>query len=186
MQTLLPKNSIIGTLGPNLSFHDIVRIENYNSYSHKFFNNFNEIFAALKSGVINAAIIAVENSIHGTVEANSETIIANNFKIVASHKLPITLHLAVKSIIKLNKVKRVYAHKIAWNECLQFLANMNVTHSIATSNAQALKDLLADNNPEAAAISGQKAIEFYGLTTLVHDIHDVQANITTFKCITNK
>ena len=186
MLTQLPKNSIIGTLGPKFSFHDIVRMEYLEDYQYLYYERFNAIFSALQNGAIQAALIAIKNSIHGNINTNQKTITKNKLKVLNTFELHIALHLAVKSPISVNQVKNIYAHPIAWNECQHYLQTLDVNHIVSSSNSQALKDLLSDNTANSAAISGDEAILHYGLHKIEENIQDKASNITTFLLVTQK
>lgn len=182
----LPKNSIIGTLGPKFSFHDIVRMENLKNYKHVYLEDFKAIFNALQTETIQAALIAVKNSIHGNVSTNSKIISTSELVVLSTFELHISLHLAIKTSISLDQVKNIYAHPVAWNECQQFLHKLDVNHIPSTSNSQALKDLMSDDNINTAAISGDEAIHHYGLQIIDENIQDKEPNITTFLLVTKK
>lgn len=186
MLTQLQKNSIIGTLGPKFSFHDIVRMENLENYEYLYFESFNAIFSALQNGAIQAALIAVKNSIHGNINANINTIATNELEVLNTFELHISLHLAIKKAISIDRIKNIYAHPVAWNECQHYLQILDVNHIPSSSNSQALKDLLSDNTATSAAISGDDAILHYGLQKIDENIQDKAPNITTFSLVTQK
>jgi len=182
----LPKDNIIGTLGPKFSFHDIVRMENFKNHKYVYLENFKAIFNALQNETIHTALIAVKNSIHGNINANINTISSNELVVLGTFELNISLHLAIKTSISLNQIKNIYAHPVAWNECQHFLNKIDVNHIPSTSNSQALKDLISDNNNDSAAISGAEAIQHYGLLKIGEDIQDKEQNITTFMLLAKK
>ena len=179
-------NSILGTLGPAYSFHDILCREKLAHLKVRYFSSFDEIFEALQKNDIQTALVATSNSIHRKVGKNSETISSLNLKILEKFELPISLHLAANSPLLLSDIKKVYAHPVAWNECQSVLGNHDIEHLHSSSNSQALIDLTKDIETKSAAISGQEAIEQSELNVIYENIHDSEPNITTFVLVTKK
>ena len=189
MQTkpnLLPSNIIIGTLGPEYSFHDIVRRKNLINNPFYLLDDFTTLFNSLEAGDIQAGLVATYNTIHGFVGLNSELIKRFDLDLVAEYKLEINLHLAAGSQISIDDIHYVYAHPVAWNQCSNFFKSKNIKWLESFSNAQALKDLQKGQLINSAAISGSDAIQHYGLNTIVKNIQNEVENITTFALVKNK
>jgi prephenate dehydratase len=185
MSKPLPKKTLIGTLGPAFSFHDILHRKELSEYPLQYFESFDDIFLALKRREIGAAIIAVKNTIHGAIQDNSNAIATYDLKIVNEFELPIMFYLAAKNKVPLDSITTIYAHEIAWSECLVFLESLKVNHISSRSNSQALIDLLDDSSEFSAGIAGKEAIEHYGLETISENIDTSSINITTFALIIN-
>jgi len=181
----LPKNTLIGTLGPAFSFHDILHRKEFNNYPLHYFDSFDDIFLALTSQQIGAAIIAVKNSIHGSIQKNLNAISKYDLEIVTEFELPIIFHLAAKNKVPIDRITSIYAHEIAWSECLVFLKKLKATHINSKSNSQALIDLLNDSSEFSAAIAGKEAMEHYGLMSISENIDTCSENITTFALVIN-
>jgi prephenate dehydratase len=184
--TQLSSNSILGTLGPAYSFHDILYQDKIAHLQVRYFSSFDEIFEALQKNDIQTALVATSNSIHGKVGKNAETISNLNLAIIQKFELPISLHLAAKSSTPLSDITKVYAHPVAWNECQLFLDNYNIEHLHSSSNSQALIDLEKDAETRSAAISGREAINNSTLQLIKEDIHDTDPNITSFALVAKK
>jgi prephenate dehydratase len=184
--TRLSSNNILGTLGPKFSFHDILIKEKFDDPEIQYFHSFEDIFKALQKNQIQAALVAIKNSIHGEIEKNAKMISSQKLKVIKSFDLPISLDLAAKKSIKLADVKKIYAYTAAWNECQHFLGNYGIEHIYSSSNSQALIDLKNSTEAHIAAISGREAINKSGLKLIYKDIHDREPNITTFSLVAKK
>ncbi len=181
--TPLSTNKTLGTLGPEYSFHDILREEKVSQFSVEYFNSFDAIFEALRSNHIQVALVATKNSIHGTVANNAEIISSLKLTVIEVFELPISLHLAAESSLAISDVRKIYAHPVAWNECQLFLDDTHAEYAPSSSNSQALLDLRNNYEPLSAAISGREAIKQSGLKLIYNDIHDAEPNITTFSLV---
>lgn len=178
-------NDVVGLLGPEYSFHDVIRRKHLHDNPHSFYSSFEEVFDALICNDITIAIVATSNTIHGNVAQNQLIITQNNYELIDSIDLPIKLHLAATYPIELIDIDRIYAHPVAWNECLEFINNNfpNLKHYKSSSNAQAVIDMLEDGRKSTAAITGELPIKHYGLNTLHKNIQTIEPNITTFEII---
>lgn len=179
-------NNKLGTLGPEFSFHDILCKESLSQFTIRYFDSFQCLFEALQNDQIQLVLVATRNSIHGDVSENAQTISNLGLKIIESFDVPISLHLAAKEDIQIDSIKKIYAHKVAWNECKQFLNTYTVQHIESSSNSQALIDLKNNSESHNAAISGLIAIKQSGLTMVQNNIHNQELNITTFSLVTKK
>ena len=184
--TLLSTNDILGTLGPEFSFHDILRKEKMGYLPVQYFDNFDNILEALVNNQVQAILIATKNSIHGDVGKNAEMISSLNLEVVEDFEFPISLHIAAKTSIKLTEIKKIYAYPIAWNECQSFLNDYNIEHINSASNSQALIDLENSLDIHTAAISGLKAIEHFKMKVLCENVQNKEPNITTFSLVVKK
>ena len=182
----LPTNSVLGTLGPRFSFHDILRKEKMDHLPVQYFNSFEAIFNSLQNDKIQAALIATKNSIHGKIVENTKMIANLGLQVIEHFDLPISLHLAAKKTIGIAKVKKIYAHRIAWSECQSFLGSHPIQHIDSSSNSQALTDLKNDPESDTAAISSREAIRQSTLKLICEDIHDHNPNITSFSLVIKK
>jgi len=184
--TALPPDSIIGTLGSEFSFHDILRRKIYSHLSVRYFNEFENIFDAVSNGEIDYGLIALSNTIHGSVDDNQRKIAELNLVILETHDLPISLHLAAKSSLDPHQIEKIYAHPVAMNECQAFFKDLKVIHIPSKSNSHALIDLKLSDGENNAAISGREAIKNLEVILISESIHDSEPNITTFGLVSKK
>ncbi|MEV5828872.1 prephenate dehydratase [Spirillospora sp. NPDC052242] len=139
------------------------------------------VLDALRRGDADAAVVALENSVEGSVPTTLDELATGEpLQIVGEIHLPVTFALLVRPGTAIEDIKSVASHPIAQPQCRRWLAG-NVPHAewhAATSNAEAAQRV-ADGHYDAA-LAGSFAAARYGLTVLAEDIHDIADAVTRF------
>lgn len=136
---------------------------------------------SVKSGESDVAVMAIENSIAGTIIPNYGLIHANELVISGEHYLHIRQHLMALKGQSLADIKSLRSHPMALLQCGQFLQqHPHITLLEAVDTAQSAKDIMTGQSSGMAAIAGVRAAELYNLEILSNDIHDVANNSTRF------
>jgi len=73
----------------------------------------------------NGGVMAIENSIAGSILANYTLLQKSKLKIVGEVYLPIKQHLLVNPGVKLKDIKEVHSHPMAILQCMDFLSKHN-------------------------------------------------------------
>ena len=131
-------------------------------------------------------IMAIENSIAGSILPNYNLILKNNVKIVGEVYLHIKQHLLVNPGVKLEDIKEVHSHYMAIQQCFGFLDNYNWKLVETEDTALSAKHIHQYKNKHAAAIAGKLAAEIYGLEILAPNIHTLKNNYTRFLVLQHK
>ncbi len=143
---------------------------------------------AVRSGEADRAVVPIENSIEGGVNATIDTLSrGNNLQIVAEMIVPVRFVLAALPGTKLEDVHSVGTHPHAWAQCRRWAESTfsDVVHVPATSTAAAA-ELLGDfaDTPEArpfdAVLCNATSVERYGLIPLAEDVADNRGAVTRF------
>ncbi len=142
---------------------------------------FEQVFQALADGEVDAAVIPIENTLHGSVHENYDNLLKFGFPIVAETNVRIVHNLIAMPGMSFRKVKRVFSHPVALNQCLQFFAdNRQIEKVIHYDTAGAVKMLSEELPPDAAAIASSVAARIYGARILKRSIEDDRRNFTRF------
>jgi prephenate dehydratase len=148
---------------------------------------FDQVFEALSSGRAGAAVIPIENTLHGSVHENYDHLLKYRFHIVAETNLRIVHNLIAPPAIKLSQVRRVYSHPVALNQCLHFFAAHPEIEKVPFyDTAGSVKHLMEHPEPGAAAIASSVAAECYGAHILKKSIEDDRQNFTRFFLLRKK
>ena len=144
---------------------------------------------AVRSGVADYAVVAIENSVEGAVTAVLDTL-ATGHPLVLLREMLVTVSftLAGAPRASLADVKRVAAHPHAWAQCRGwFRANLpGAVHVPSTSNTAAANQLANGSQAEYdAALVPPPAVEHYGLTALADGVADNGGAVTRFVLIGN-
>ncbi len=144
-------------------------------------------FEAVRAGEVHAAVVPIENSLEGGVNATLDALSASDppLVIVAEHLVPVTFVLAVREGTTLADVRRVASHPHAEAQCRAWLSDHlpGVAVEPAMSTAAAAAGLGVEDPAYDAAICAPPAAERYGLVVLADDIGDRPAT-TRFVAVT--
>jgi prephenate dehydratase len=140
-----------------------------------------EVFAALDSGVADAAVIPIENSLAGSVLEHFDLLLAHDVKVVRETLLHIRHNLIAIAGASLGEIDRVFSHAVALAQCRRFLAGHPRMKAIAFyDTAGSVKQLVELRDKRAAAIASEAAAAYYGAEILAGDIEDDPENYTRF------
>lgn len=151
---------------------------------------FQDVFAAVKNGQADKGVIAVENSLHGSINAVYR-LLARNFIWVAGE---VFLHIEQYLIAtpagpqKIQDVQRVFSQGPALAQCELWLeANIPHAHLEETHDtAESVRHVVKHVDKPFAAIAGKHAAELYGGNILAGPINDDKHNYTRFFLLTNQ
>jgi prephenate dehydratase len=148
--------------------------------------SFDDLFAAVTTGRVAAAVVPIENSLAGSVLRSYELLGGAGLTIVREALLRISMNLIGVPAASLSQVRRVLSHPVALAQCQRFLAEHPEFEAIATHDtAGSVQMVMEANDPTIAAIAGVDAAEAYGAEVLVRDIQDHAENFTRFLLVTH-
>lgn len=174
--------STIAIQGDQASFHDIVAHDYFGDSRRVFCDTFVGTFEALADGRADYALVAIENSLYGSITEVYDLLLKYKFSIVGEAYLRVEQCLIGFPGTKLEEIEAVYSHPVALAQCDRFLetrlpeAARHETHDTAGSVA-----MIAEfDNPRLAAIASRQAAELYGLDVLEASIETNKENYTRF------
>ncbi|GIU76301.1 MAG: prephenate dehydratase [Bryobacteraceae bacterium] len=142
---------------------------------------FEDVFRALEDGTADAAVIPIENTLHGSVHENYDHLLNFDHRIVAELNLRIVHNLIARPEVRLRDIRRVFSHPVALNQCLRFLgAHPEWERVPFYDTAGSVKMLIEEQVTDAAAIASVVAAETYGGRILRRSIEDDRQNYTRF------
>lgn len=164
------------------SFHHQVA-ENY--FSESIVLEECDSFETLVKNVINQksskGVMALENSIAGSIIPNYALIDANNLQIIGEYYLNIHHHLLALKGQSIEDIKEVQSHPMALLQCAVFFSSYPHIKLIESSDtAETAKRIQEQKLLGVAAIASKKAAELYDLNVVANDIHTVKNNTTRF------
>ena len=143
--------------------------------------NFELVFTSLRDRKAGAALIPIENTLHGSVHENYDHLLQFDFRIVAETSVRIVHNLIALPGVKYRQIRQVYSHPVALNQCLRFLAaNPQMERMPFYDTAGSVKMLAEEKPADAAAIASRVAAEIYGARILRRSIEDDHRNFTRF------
>ncbi|MBX9603871.1 MAG: prephenate dehydratase [Bryobacteraceae bacterium] len=142
---------------------------------------FDQVFEQLAAKKAHAAVIPIENTLHGSVHENYDLLLQHDVRIEAETNVRIVHNLVAAPGVPFRDLKEVYSHPVALNQCLNFFAaNPAIRRVPYYDTAGAARMVVSENRRDAAAISSQLAAELYGVRILKRSIEDDRRNFTRF------
>lgn len=165
------------------SFHDIA--------AHRYFegeeieliccDTFEKVFEYLANDPDVVALVAIENTIAGSLLHNYELLRESKATIVGEHKLRISHSIMCLPGEDWDDIVEVNSHPVALMQCREFLAShpgMKVVEVVDTAGAAA--DISKDHLNGHAAICHKDAATIYGMKVLQEGIETNKHNFTRF------
>jgi prephenate dehydratase len=125
-------------------------------------------------------IMAIENSIAGSILPNYNLLLKSNLKIVGELYLQIKQNLLVNPGVSLADIKEVHSHPMAIQQCFGFLDKYNWKLVETEDTALSAKHIHQHKNKHVAAIASKLAAELYNLDMIAPNIHTLKNNYTRF------
>ena len=148
---------------------------------------FRDIFKTIKKDPAVIGIMAIENTIAGSLLPNYELLKEHKFPIAGEYKLRISHCLAALPGQSIHDIKEVQSHPIALMQCTEFLDTMpNIKVVEHEDTALAARDIAKNKSMGMAAICSKRAAEIYGLTVLAEEIETSKRNFTRFLIFGNQ
>ena len=145
---------------------------------------FKELFDAMANDPELIGIVAIENTIAGSLLPNYSLLRESGCPIVGEHKLRIEHNLVALPGQDINEICEVYSHPIALMQCEDFFASHKYMRAIASEDtALSAKEIAAKGLRGRAAICSALAAEMYGMEVLAKGIETNKRNFTRFLII---
>ncbi len=149
-------------------------------------NSFKQTFDRLQAKEADYVIMAIENSIAGSILPNYTLLMNYNFPVVGEVYLPIQLHLLAYPGVKFEDVKTVISHPIALRQCLDFFdAYPHIQLVEGTDTAACAKRVRDEKLTDTVAIANTLAAKLYELDVLERRIESNRTNYTRFLIFTD-
>src|SRR6201996_1677536 len=149
-------------------------------------NSFKQTFEALESREADYVVMAIENSIAGSILPNYTLMMGYGFPIVGEVYLPIQLHLLTLPGVKFEDIKYVTSHPIALRQCVDFFDEYPHLKLVESSDTAACAKRIQDEQlTDTVAIANTLAAQIYGLQVLERRIESNKKNFTRFLIITH-
>lgn len=141
-----------------------------------------DLMTATDSGVLQEAILPIENSLEGGVIPTLDMFMEElDVQIRLELLLPIRENLLVKPGTERGDIRVVTSHSQPLGQCRKFLQNAFPTaHLEAVGSTAIAAETVQRGDGSVAAIGGVASAELYGLEILEADIQDEADNVTRF------
>ena len=148
------------------TFRDVVKIANDKSQS-------------------DGGLMAIENSIAGSILPNYNLLQKSNLKISGEIYLQIDQNLLVNPGVSLEDIREVHSHPMALLQCTDFLEKYNWKLIETEDTALSAQHIHQHKSKHIAAIAGELAAELFQLKMIAPNIHTQKNNYTRFWALQN-
>jgi prephenate dehydratase len=182
------KNSVpsrVAIQGYEGSFHHIVAEEYFGREIEIVpCATFRDVARQVKSGATQYGVMAVENSIAGSIIANYGILQDANLQVAGEVYLHITQNLMALPGTRLEDITEVQSHPMALQQCHNFLDSHPSWKLVESEDTALSAKIIAQNRLSGvAAIAGTLAAELYGLEVIAPEINTIKQNYTRFMII---
>lgn len=181
-------NSKIAIQGIKGSFHHQVAMEYF--ADEKEIDeclSFEEVVDSLLSKKSSQAVMALENSIAGSILPNYALIDKHNLQIIGEHYLDIHQNLMVLNGQKIEDIQEIHSHPMALLQCMEFLKKYPHIKLVEDKDtAETARRIHQNQLHGIAAIASKAASRMYDLTILAKEIQTVNNNMTRFVIVTKQ
>ncbi len=164
------------------SFHHQVAREYFgNEVEVEECMSFQAVIDSLLTGSSEKAVMAIENSIAGSILPNYALIDDNNISITGEHYIPIQMNLMAVPGQKIENIRKVYSHPMALLQCKEFFKDHPHIKLIEDADTASVAKRISENGKAGvAAVASSAAAELFELEIIERNIHTVKSNTTRF------
>lgn len=177
--------AIQGILG---SFHDIAAHEYFDGEQVQIIccATFEQVFENIRRDPTVIGLLAIENTIAGSLLHNYELLRDSGTTIVGEHKLHISHSICCLPDDDWATVSEVHSHPVALMQCRNYLANHPELKAVEDEDTAGSAEYIAKHRCHGwAAICHADAAKMYGLKVLENHIEDNKHNFTRFLVVTD-
>ena len=175
-------DKIIAIQGAEGSNHHKVARDFYgNDIQLKECMSFDVLVDSLLKGSASLGVMALENTIAGSIIPNYALIDNNNLHIISEEYLNIHHHLMALKGQKIEDIKEVWSHPMALLQCKEFFKkhpHIKLVEDVDT--AEVAKRISKENLEGIAAIAPKIAAEIFDLAIIEDEIQTIKDNSTRF------
>ena len=143
--------------------------------------SFDRMIDHLLEGTADKGVMAIENSIAGSIIPNYNLVSRNRLHIIGEHYLNIHHNLMVLKGQKISDIKEVRTHPMALLQCMEYLTqfpHLKLVEDVDT--AETARHIQQDRLQHVAAIAPRAAAELYDLDIVAAEIQTIKNNATRF------
>ncbi len=125
-------------------------------------------------------LMAIENSIAGSILPNYNLLQHSNLQIVGEVYLHINQNLLANPGVSLDDIREVHSHPMALLQCIEYLEKYNWKLIETEDTALSAKLVHQHHSKHIAAVASKLAAELYGLKMITPNIQTLKNNYTRF------
>ncbi len=170
------------------SFHDIAANQYFDGEQVQLIccATFEEVFENIRRDPTVIGMMAIENTIAGSLLHNYELLRDSGTTVVGEHKLHISHCICCLPDDDWDTIQEVHSHPVALMQCRNFLSGHPKMKAVESEDtAGSAKEIAEGRHRGWAAICSASAARLYGMKILEDHIEDNKHNFTRFLVVCN-
>ncbi|NOW06341.1 prephenate dehydratase [Clostridium beijerinckii] len=178
----------VGFYGVAGSFSEEAMIKHFGKKDDaKAYDEFEDVFVAVKNGEIDYGVLPIENSSTGAISQVYDLLYKYGFYIVGEECIKIDQNLIGIKGTKLDNVKEVYSHPQGFEQSTDFLKEYSNWKKIPFHSTADSVKLVSDlQDMSKVAIASKRAADIYNLSIIKENINNRRENSTRFIVISKE
>lgn len=188
LMTQKDKMKRIAIQGEQGSFHDIAAHEYFGQEQIELIccATFEQVFENIRRDPAVVGMLAIENTIAGSLLHNYELLRESGTTVVGEHKLHIEHAICCLPEDDWDTITEVHSHPVALSQCRAFLSRHPEMKAVEAEDTAGSAEYIARHQARGwAAICSEYAAGMYGMKVLQRDIHDNKHNFTRFLVVSD-
>ncbi|GAB3526510.1 prephenate dehydratase [Pontibacter brevis] len=175
--------------GGPASFHEVAAQQYFPQYEVESVpcQSFRQLCEVLNEGKADQAVMAVENTLAGSILPNYNLLHQFNLFVTGELWLPIEQNLMALPGQQLQDLTKVVTHPMALNQCMEFLTQQpQLQLQESHDTADSAREIREKGLQGVAAIASKQAAALYRLEMLAENIEDRRDNFTRFLIVSRE
>ena len=171
------------------SYHDIAARSFYEGGEIEIVgcNTFRDVITTIKKDSTILGLMAIENTIAGSLLQNHELIRESGLRVIGEYKLRISHSLVALPGTTIHEITEVNSHPIALMQCTDFLDTLPNVKMVEKEDTAMSARWISENNLKGhAAVCGKLAAQIYNMEILAEGIETNKRNFTRFLALADR
>ena len=144
-------------------------------------HDFLELVCGLADGTFDRAVMAVENTLSGSILPNFRLLAERDITIMGEVRMPVKQNLGVRPGVRLGDLEEVRSHYMALNQCRGFFRGHPGIRLVNETDTALVAQQISEHRwDRIGCVASMRAMKLYGLECLAEDIADDPSNLTRF------
>ena len=171
------------------SYHDIAARSFYEGGEIEIVgcNTFRDVITTIKKDPAILGLMAIENTIAGSLLQNHELIRESGLRVIGEYKLRISHSLVALPGTTIHEITEVNSHPIALMQCTDFLDTLPNVKMVEKEETAMSARWISENKLKGhAAVCGKLAAKIYNMEILAEGIETNKRNFTRFLALADR
>lgn len=148
-------------------------------------HDFPDLVEGLVDGTFDRAVMAVENTLSGSILPNFRLLAERDISIIGEVRMLVRQNLGVLPGVSVEDLEEVRSHYMALNQCRGFFRSHPGIRLVNDVDTAIVAQQIAEHQwSRIGCVASMRALELYGLDCIAEDIADERSNLTRFMVLT--